>query len=139
MKFVKQSFAVVMLSLCSFNWAYGQSVQNDDMDALPIPNRSIPADLQEAMPTDVQNNVSERSYNADGSTAVIETLFVRPLGLVTMICGTGLFIGMSPLTALASIPSPHDAFVRTANALIVGPAEYTFKRRLGDFSYQSRN
>ncbi len=84
--------------------------------------------------------VAPRNYvpNTDGTAAVLETLFFRPLGLVTTICGTALFAGMSPLTALASIAPPHDAFLKTADALIVSPAEYTFTRPLGDFGYSNR-
>ncbi len=63
---------------------------------------------------------------------MLDVLLVRPAGLVATIIGTGLYIGISPLTALASIPEPHDAFVKTGEVLILSPANYTFVRPLGD-------
>jgi len=46
-----------------------------------------------------------------------------------------VYIGMSPLTALASIPAPHDAFVKVGKILILAPADYTFVRPVGDRSF----
>jgi hypothetical protein len=63
---------------------------------------------------------------------ILDVIFYRPMGLVATVIGAGVFIGISPLTALASIPAPHDAFVRTSNILILAPAAYTFIRPLGD-------
>jgi len=57
------------------------------------------------------------------------------MGLVATVIGTGVYIGISPLTALASIPAPHDAFVKTGKILILSPAAYTFIRPLGDRSF----
>lgn len=68
----------------------------------------------------------------------VEILFARPLGLVATIAGIGVFTGISPLTALASIPEPHDAFVKTADALIFAPAWFTFQRPLGVYCFDPR-
>jgi hypothetical protein len=57
------------------------------------------------------------------------------VGLAATVIGTGLFIGMSPLTAFASIPEPHDAFAKTSSILILSPAIYTFIRPVGDRSF----
>ena len=69
---------------------------------------------------------------------VVEILLARPLGLVATIAGIGVFAGISPLTALASIPEPHDAFVKTADALIFAPAWFTFERPLGVYCFDPR-
>ena len=74
------------------------------------------------------------SEDYDKSFIPIDLLFYRPLGLLTTIVGTAVFIGVSPFTALASIPEPHNAFHKTANIFIVAPANYTFSRPLGDTS-----
>jgi hypothetical protein len=66
---------------------------------------------------------------------MMDVLFYRPVGLIATVIGTGVYIGISPLTALASIPEPHDAFVKTSKILILSPANYTFKRPLGDRSF----
>jgi hypothetical protein len=63
---------------------------------------------------------------------ILDVLFYRPVGLIATVIGTGAFIGMSPLTALASIPAPHDAFAKTGKILILSPAIYTFVRPVGD-------
>jgi hypothetical protein len=75
-----------------------------------------------------------RSEDYDRSFIPLDLLIYRPLGLITTIVGTAVFIGVSPFTALASIPAPHDAFEKTANLFIMAPAHYTFSRPLGDTS-----
>jgi len=74
-----------------------------------------------------------RSEDYDKSFIPLDLLVFRPLGLLTTIAGTGVFIGVSPFTALASI-ADHDAFHKTANIFIAAPASYTFSRPLGDTS-----
>jgi hypothetical protein len=66
---------------------------------------------------------------------MLDVLVYRPAGLIATVIGTGVYIGISPLTALASIPEPHDAFVKTSKILILSPANYTFVRPLGDRSF----
>jgi hypothetical protein len=66
---------------------------------------------------------------------MLDVLLYRPVGLIATVIGTGVYIGISPLTALASIPEPHDAFVKTSKILIFSPANYTFVRPLGDRSF----
>ncbi len=135
MKISKLLLNSIILLAFSFNSGYAEPVSAEDIDPGAIPPNEVHADSQQP----AQQREGYPNYNADGAAAVIETLLVRPIGFATTICGTALFVGMSPLTALASIPHPHDAFEKTANALIVAPAEYTFTRPLGDFSYQSRH
>ncbi len=75
-----------------------------------------------------------RAENYDKSFIPLDLVIYRPLGFLTTIVGTAVFIGLSPLTAFASIPEPHDAFEKTANLFIVAPGCYTFCRPLGDTS-----
>lgn len=75
---------------------------------------------------------SQSIEQADPGFVLLDVLFYRPVGVAATIIGTGVFIGLSPLTALASIPKPHDAFAKTANILILAPGAYTFIRPLGD-------
>ena len=63
-----------------------------------------------------------------------DVIFVRPVGFVGMLAGGALFIGLSPLTALANIPEPHNAFERVGGVLVGAPYAYTFVRPLGYFS-----
>ncbi|MGR9085983.1 MAG: hypothetical protein ACU841_02790 [Gammaproteobacteria bacterium] len=62
---------------------------------------------------------------------IVDIMIYRPLGLVTTVVGTALYIGISPLTALAAISPPHDAFAKAADVLIMKPAGFTFNRPLG--------
>jgi hypothetical protein len=80
---------------------------------------------------------SQSVEEVDPGFVILDVLLYRPLGLAATVIGTGAFIGLSPLTALASIPAPHDAFVKTSNILILAPAAYTFIRPVGnrDFPY----
>ena len=71
---------------------------------------------------------SQSVEEIDPGFVILDVLFYRPLGLAATIIGTGVFIGLSPLTAFASIPEPHDAFAKTGKILILAPAAYTFIR-----------
>jgi len=84
-------------------------------------------------------STAARSQSKDeidtGFFVILDVLFYRPVGLAVTLIGAGVFIGMSPLTALASIPAPHDAFAKTSNILILAPAAYTFIRPVGDRNF----
>jgi hypothetical protein len=75
-----------------------------------------------------------RPFKADPAFTLLDVLIYRPIGLAVTLAGMGLFVGMSPLTALASIPRPHDAFPQAFDILVNTPAAYTFARPLGDRS-----
>jgi len=75
---------------------------------------------------------SQSVEEVDPGFVLLDVLLYRPVGLVVTVIGTGVFIGLSPLTALASIPEPHDAFNKTSRILILAPGAYTFIRPLGD-------
>jgi hypothetical protein len=57
-----------------------------------------------------------------------DLLLVRPVGTAVTIADFGIFAVASPFAAMA------DATDEVFNTLVVEPAEYTFKRDLGDFS-----
>jgi hypothetical protein len=78
---------------------------------------------------------SQRVEEVEPGFVLLDVLLYRPVGLAVTVIGTGVFIGMSPLTALASIPAPHDAFVKVGKILILAPADYTFVRQVGDRSF----
>lgn len=71
---------------------------------------------------------------ADGYDVLVDTV-LRPVSFVGMLAGSVVYVGLSPLTAIASIPAPHDAFKLLADTLIVKPAKYTFVRPVGDYAY----
>ena len=75
-----------------------------------------------------------RDQDYEPGFALVDVVILRPLGLAFTIAGTGLFIGLSPLTALAHISPPHDAFKKVADVLIIAPGAYTFSRPVGDKS-----
>ena len=65
---------------------------------------------------------------------VPDILIYRPFGIAFTLIGASLFVVMSPLTAIASIPAPHDAFDKTLDILVMAPGRYTFVRPLGNLS-----
>lgn len=83
---------------------------------------------------------SQSIEETDPGFVLLDILLYRPVGFAVTIIGTGAFIGLSPLTALASIPAPHDAFAKTGKILILAPAAYTFIRPIGDrdFPYHAQ-
>jgi len=71
---------------------------------------------------------------ADGYDVVID-MVLRPVSFVGTVTGAVVYVGLSPLTAIATIPAPHDAFVLLADTIVVKPAKYTFVRPVGDYTY----
>jgi hypothetical protein len=65
----------------------------------------------------------------DRATAmVVDAVVMRPLGLVATVAGTVLTVVALPFTI------PSGSVETSARELILRPADYTFKRPLGDFS-----
>ena len=75
---------------------------------------------------------AQNQQTVDPLFVMLDVVLYRPVGLVATVVGVGVFAGISPLVALASIPKPHDAFQKTAGILILAPAAYTFVRPVGD-------
>ncbi len=63
---------------------------------------------------------------------LLDILLYRPVGLVATVVGSVVFVGVSPLIGLASIPEPHDAFAKMSEILVLAPGAYTFVRPIGD-------
>lgn len=75
----------------------------------------------------------DSSISGDKATdMVVDVVVMRPLGLVATVAGTALTIVALPFTL------PSSSVGASAHELIVKPAEYTFKRPLGDFSAPDR-
>jgi hypothetical protein len=77
-----------------------------------------------------------RGRNLSLPWVISDLLLLRPFGLVMTVGGVGLLVATSPMIGIASFSPPNDAFIRASNALVVGPAGFTFNRPLGEFSYQ---
>jgi hypothetical protein len=72
---------------------------------------------------------SDDTVSGDKATdMVVDAVVMRPLGLVTTVVGVVLTVVALPFTI------PSGSVQSSAHELIVKPAEYTFKRPLGDFS-----
>lgn len=73
------------------------------------------------------------TISGDKSTdMVVDAVVMRPLGLAATLVGTVLTVVALPFTI------PSGSVESSARELIVKPAEYTFKRPLGDFSDSGR-
>ena len=99
------------------------------------------AETMTSQPTPVPPQISQPAipaYKTDPLFTLVDIFIYRPGGLIATIIGSGLYVGLSPLTALASIPKPHDAFYQTYKLLIASPAGYTFIRPIGNRSLPYR-
>ncbi|MGR8941618.1 MAG: hypothetical protein ACU83V_03030 [Gammaproteobacteria bacterium] len=77
---------------------------------------------------------TQQPVESDGYDVMMD-IFLRPVGIVGTLVGAGLFVGLSPVTALAAIPSPHDAFEKLGNTIVCKPYRWTFERPVGDYEY----
>jgi len=59
---------------------------------------------------------------------VIDAVIARPLGIVSIALGAGVFVVALPFTLTA------NSVDLAARRLLVAPFNHTFKRQLGDFS-----
>ena len=62
-----------------------------------------------------------------GEAMAADMVFLRPLGLVSTVLGSALFVVSLPFSLLGG--NTGDA----AQKMVVDPAKYTFNRPLGDF------
>lgn len=70
---------------------------------------------------------NERGTESGDDVAIIFDLVVlRPVGLVTTVAGTIIFVGSLPISL------PTLSVGKAFRALVVNPAHYTFVRTLGD-------
>lgn len=58
-----------------------------------------------------------------------DIIFARPLGLVGIVAGAGLFVVSLPFAAITG------SIDKTSKTLLKNPVEYTFSRPMGDFDY----
>ncbi len=75
---------------------------------------------------------AQGTEETDPGFVLLDVLLYRPLGLAVTLVGASLFIAMSPLTALAAIPEPHDSFEKLSKILVIAPATNTFVRSIGN-------
>jgi hypothetical protein len=66
----------------------------------------------------------------DGMVIVADVLFARPVGLVSIVFGSVMWVVALPF----SIPS--DSVGTAGQLLVVDPCKFTFTRPLGDFDYK---
>ena len=67
---------------------------------------------------------------------LIGEMIIRPFSMATTLVGAGVYVGISPLTALFMIPEPHDSFVMLADTIVCQPFKWTFMRPIGDYEYK---
>lgn len=63
----------------------------------------------------------------EGADIMVDALVVRPVTLVGTVLGGVVFVLALPFSV------PSKSVHRTADALVMKPADATFKRRMGDF------
>lgn len=71
------------------------------------------------------NDIQDEQNSPEAMT--VDLVLCRPLGFVAMLGGTLIFVISSPFSALGG--NVDEAW----DSLVVTPAEYTFKRPLGEF------
>ena len=90
---------------------------------------------------EVDSTTSEPEYTppeADNTSPTAKDMWseviIRPVAVLGSITGLALFIVASPISGLASIPEPHDAFQTTWDDFVVTPYHFAFRRPFGDYS-----
>ena len=80
-----------------------------------------------AQETAVPSKKHTRESADPAGPILVDALLLRPLGLAATVVGTAAFV----LTLPFSLPT--RSVEKTAKALVVKPAKYTFARPLGEF------
>ncbi|MGH8717391.1 MAG: hypothetical protein ACREV0_00355 [Burkholderiales bacterium] len=76
--------------------------------------------------TDEQSHEYEPDFPPSGSSMLVDIVIARPLGLVATVVGAAAWVVSLPFSL------PSGSADEAAQALIVDPARYTFKRPLGE-------
>lgn len=80
--------------------------------------------------------MAEDAYEKETISAeamAADLAFVRPVGIISMIAGTFLFVFSLPFSfSEGSMEENRQEIGKTLDKLIVEPSKYTFNRRLGD-------
>jgi len=74
-------------------------------------------------------SVSAFAGTENDAAVMGDVIFARPLGLVGIVAGAGLFIISLPFAAITG------SIDKTTSTLLKNPVEYTFERPVGDFDY----
>jgi len=82
--------------------------------------------LATTAPAALANASADGKELGDDISIVLDLVLLRPIGLVTTIGGTVAYVVSLPISL------PTQSAGKTFNALVVGPARYTFLRPLGD-------
>ncbi len=72
------------------------------------------------------STVAFAASDNDGIAVIADFLILRPIGIATVVGGTGMFIITLPFAAITGTVG------KTADALVVEPVKFTFVRDLGD-------
>lgn len=76
-------------------------------------------------------NILRAEEVPSGGEMMSDVLFVRPLSMVALGLGTGLFLVSLPF---AAIPAERGEILReTSNKLVIYPFHFAFLRRVGKF------
>jgi cytochrome c biogenesis protein CcdA len=105
---------------------------------LKIVKLALPLLLAAASTQAGADNTLDCKQRTDAMNLITDVVVIRPVGFAVTLAGAAVFVGLSPLTALASIPDPQDAFNRVGAVLVGAPYGYTFVRPLGEFSNTCR-
>ncbi len=68
---------------------------------------------------------------------VLLEFLLRPMGFLSLLGGSALFVASSPFTAVASLEEPHDAWFNSFNGFVGAPIRYTFTRPIGDYTFKA--
>jgi len=74
-----------------------------------------------------QSFATEGSHSVSAGAVAVDTVLVRPACFVATVVGSAFFVLALPFAAMSK------SVQQTAHALVVKPAEATFKRPLGEF------
>ena len=84
-----------------------------------------------AMPAGASAQQEDTISGDKATDMAVDVVLMRPLGLFATVLGAALTVVALPFTI------PSGSVESSARELILKPAEYTFKRPLGDFSDSS--
>ena len=127
MKKAKKTFMVLLATLFLFSTAYTPAMCEDkkvvERESIVHSGQStVDCGLSTAMGEDKKAISKE-----DDSLILIDMAVARPVGLAVTAAGSALFIVFLPFSLVSG--NVKDSW----NKLVVKPAEYTFKRPLGEF------
>ena len=105
-------------------------------EAVDTSTHQHPVEEVDPSQSQTEYDTTETDDSSPTATDYLSEIIIRPVAVIGSITGLAMFVVASPISGLASIPKPHDAFKTTWDDFVITPYHFAFRRPFGDYSVE---